>query len=242
MKGTEVINEIKQSLGVYGLGDINHNIDRPISCFILCMCFLDQLAAYRYNSHRSRSRFDKIIAKYLPHYSSHKLYDTLRNKLLHTYSALSVYKLVSSKELVDEDDSRHLDLLNTYNFVKEVTNVYKTIEAEFEVSGEARNNAILFSVNNPIISSSILNIMNYTNEEADFLIEYYLPKMIDKNLDESGQLQVKTIIKKQNKDGTCMIHVFPQRMATVVQFYREIGEAAKYFKLEPPEGVLLSRS
>lgn len=84
--------------------------------------------------------------------------------------------------------------------------------------------------------------MNYTNEEADFLIEFYLPKMIDKNLDESGQLQVKTIIKKQNKDGTCMVHVFPQRMNTVVQFFREINEAAKHFNLGSPSTVLLSRN
>jgi len=241
MTGEQVIKDIKQAFGVYGLGDINHNIDRPLSCFILCFCFLDQLAAYRFNSNRSHSRFNTIIEKYLPHYNSFRLYETLRNKLLHSYSTKDAYMLFSDKSFIEENEFRNMDLLNTYVFVPEIENVYKKIETEFDKpNSEAKNCAIKFVLENKIhvITSKNFDFMNYTSEQAEVLIKHYTPLMKDKYLDEAKELKIVAIIKESQDGINYIVKVLPNRMQQVVQFWREIWKAAEFLNLESPEQVL----
>src|SRR5215204_5369560 len=86
------IAQIIKSFDDYAFNNIKDNKERPIAAFILCCCFIDQLAAFRYNSDHN-GRWEDFIKDYLPDYEGAQLYDTLRNKLVHNYSLDGYYKL-----------------------------------------------------------------------------------------------------------------------------------------------------
>ncbi len=243
MNGDQIIEDILKAFGIYALGDIRHNADRTISCFILCSCFIDQLAGYRYNS-KHNGRFEKFIKEYLPQYGSLRLYDTLRNKIVHNYSVENAYKLTSDHNYIENaTGAKNLDVLCTHTFIRELEQVFNKIEIEFKQEGESRKNAILRNIDYPILTHQIYNIMDYTNEEADFLIGYYSPLMIGKYLDDSKQLKVVEIVKKSETGGkSYMVAALSNKMETVFQFFREISLAAKYFNMEDPEEVLKRRN
>ncbi len=82
------IETIIHSFEGFALGDIRHNSNKPIAAMILCMCFIDQLASFRYPLLRDRNkRPEDFIRDYLDAYKDLDLYDMFRHNLIHTVSA-----------------------------------------------------------------------------------------------------------------------------------------------------------
>lgn len=243
MKQQDVIEDIITAFGTYALGDIKHNADRTISCFILISCFIDQLAGYRYNS-KHNGRFELFIKEYLPHYSPLRLYETLRNKIVHNYSVENAYKLTSDINYSEQTwGAKNMDVLCTHAFIKELESVFKEVECQLRNDKKIRDKAILRNIDCPVLTHQIYNVMDYTSDQAEYLIEYYSPKMIGKYLDKANQVKVIKIEKRSETNGeSYMVAAVGEPMAGVVNFFREIGQAAKHFNLESPEEVLKGRS
>src|SRR5450432_819795 len=82
------IETIIHSLKHYALGDIQYNRSKPIASMILCMCFIDQLASFRFPLLRDlNKRPEDFINNYMEEYKGLDLYDMFRHDLIHTYSS-----------------------------------------------------------------------------------------------------------------------------------------------------------
>ncbi|MES1226376.1 MAG: hypothetical protein ABUT20_63460 [Bacteroidota bacterium] len=87
MTEDEIISDIINSFEKFGLADIQHNIDRPIAAYILCICFIDQLSSYAYPIEtRQKKRAEAFISRYVSDYDGVGLYKKFRDSIIHNYS------------------------------------------------------------------------------------------------------------------------------------------------------------
>ena len=148
------INTIIQSFKDYALGDIKHNTDNPIAAFILAMCFLDQLAYFRYFlTKRKIDRTNTFISKYMPEYGQLKLYTLTRNSLVHNYSSDGKFDIDHrGNENVPYAEKNGIVYINTKVFTRYLEKGFEDVVKDFKVIGsDAYENALKASVKYPVL-------------------------------------------------------------------------------------------
>src|SRR5438045_3906012 len=101
-----IINQIIKSFSQYNIRDIKEigiladkaNMDFVIAEFTLCSCLIDQMSGFRYNSNEVGCRYRQFVRDYLQNYDPQKLYNDLRNKLVHNYSLGEFYQLARHED------------------------------------------------------------------------------------------------------------------------------------------------
>lgn len=150
----QTIDQIIHSFKGYGLGDIEHNKDRAISGFILSVCFIDQLASFRYFDEGDLAeRWDRFIDEYMPMYSGKKLYTIFRNSLFHHYSSCGRFGISYGEDFKKEIDVINgVTVVNSYLFIQNLQKAFVQLESDIRTNKNgAGNNAIQRSIKHPVL-------------------------------------------------------------------------------------------
>ena len=99
----QVIANIVTAFQGYALDDIKFNQGRPIAAGILIACLLDQMAGFIFKDKKATHRAQKFVNRYLPGYKDVKLYDIMRNALVHHYSLNGKHSLTSDGKSLDQN-------------------------------------------------------------------------------------------------------------------------------------------
>ena len=193
------IEEIIDSFTRFALRDINVNIPNPIAAFILISCFIDQMAAYAYNTQigQTGANYRKFITDYFKAYDPFQLWENLRCALVHNYTISPNFALSSEP---------HPDLPTTTNisandftvtgFIKELETALTDLSVHLRDKATIiRSNALAKYNNSPIIIGVNRSSWQYGEQEADYLVKYYEPKVLRQPLNGHNDLPITSVIK-----------------------------------------------
>lgn len=138
------IDAIITALRDYAFGDIRKVLpgDNVLASFILCSCYIEQMATFRYGVEIGRKQFEDFVAEYLPDYDPAKLRADLRNRLVHNYSLGETYQLTQRFSQLHRHQNGPYILLNLENFVDDLGNALKKLINQFNEVHEIRANAL----------------------------------------------------------------------------------------------------
>jgi len=166
------IQKIDRALVDFALGDINWISEKgkPIAGFILCYCFIDQLAHLRFGMDASKpknwKKFQSFVDDYInpplsTKYNSRHLWKDLRNKLIHNYSFGETYSMADGRS-----DKFHLTeqngtiILFLKNFISDIRNAFLKFRGEIEDDPNVRRLVLEWFDKTNIISDNKLVIPN----------------------------------------------------------------------------------
>lgn len=155
---TQPVEQIIHSFQTYGLGDIKYNQSKPIAAMILSICFIDQLASFRYNkSVGSNKRWEQFISDYMQEYEGLNIYLGLRNTLVHNYSAGFKYAVSNDVKLYDYWAKRdNVIIINTNRFIEVLERAFNKFILELQdQSSEAYINTQKRSMTHPVLVHAI---------------------------------------------------------------------------------------
>jgi hypothetical protein len=166
------MQKIEKALVDFALGDIIFISDngKPVAGFILCYCFIDQLAHLRYGKDDSKKKnwqkFQSFVDNYinsetLKKYNSRHLWEDLRNKLIHNYSFGKTYSMANGRS-----DEYHLTeqqgstILFLKNFIEDIKNGFLKLRGEIVENESVRKLVLDWFDETNIISDNKLEITN----------------------------------------------------------------------------------
>lgn len=206
-----VIEEIITSFEKFALTDIEFNIERPIAAFILCSCFIDQLAAFRYNDLKEKNSviYKRFIKDYLPQYKPLNLYVNLRCKLVHNYTVSSHIRLTNEEAPFENTGiGSNVKILTAKMMFNELKDVFERICKEFRTPDSySRKNAIDRHRDSKIIVMTTHKITTYLEYESDMLIKYFRERLKDEFIYDHKKLKINSIDKKEMSDGRFLVIV-----------------------------------
>ncbi len=193
------IEEIIDSFTRFALRDIKVNISNPIAAFILISCFIDQMAAYAYNTQigQAGANYKRFVTEYFKNYDPLKLWENLRCALVHNYTISPNFALSSEPH----PDLPYTNTISANDFT--VTGFIKELETSLadlsvhlrEVTSQIRENALKKFNASPIIIGVNRSSWQYDEPEADFLVKYYEPILLGKPLNGHNDLLITSISK-----------------------------------------------
>ena len=148
------IETIIGSLENYALGDIKYNKPKPISAFILSICFIEQLSYYRYEFHADDSKKpERLINEYMTEYKNLNLYHKTRHTLVHNYSSRGNFDIDNRGfETVPYDEINGVIHINTNVFIQHLESAFEKVVKDFRnVGSEAYSNALEYSMYYPVL-------------------------------------------------------------------------------------------
>lgn len=148
------IDEIIHSFKHYGLGDIIHNKGKTIPVFILSICFIDQLASFRYRIKADAERWEQFIEDYMHIYSELKIYNNFRNTLIHNYSSCRKFGLTNDPSFTFPfSQTGSFVTINTDIFVENLETAFMRFKEDISVpNSEANYTAIKRSITHPVLT------------------------------------------------------------------------------------------
>ncbi len=142
----KIISEMIYSFKGYALGDIKYNRKKPIAAFILSICFIDQLASFRYplSLIDLDLRCESFITEYLPRFKGIKMYSIFRKAVIHNYSGKRRFAVTNDRTFKKPHDTiKGKTIINTNELIKELIKGFKKFEAELLINGsDSRINAL----------------------------------------------------------------------------------------------------
>jgi hypothetical protein len=194
------IEEIIDSFTRFALRDIKVNIPNPIAAFILISCFIDQLAAYAYNTQigQAGANYRKFITEYFDAYDPLKLWENLRCALVHNYT-LSPNFALSSEPHPSLPPTTNISAndFTVSEFVKELETALTDLSSHLRDRTKIiRCNALAKYNDSPIVIGVNRGIWQYEELEADYLVKYYKQKVLGQPLNEHNDLPITSIIKE----------------------------------------------
>jgi hypothetical protein len=236
----KIIEEIIDSFQTFALGDIEYNVnDKPIAAFILCSCFIDQLAAFRYNQiDESAKYYNEFIKDYLPQYRALNLYVNLRCRLVHNYT-VGKHIRITNDDIIFENigKGKNVNVLTAKLLYNELKQVFENICIEFrDINSNARKNAIDRWSDTQIITKGVYKFTTYLDYEADFLIKEYKRILQGEFIHETEKLRINSINKAEVIPGSFLVMV----NATYANhpYNCHLGEMIKRLNLEDASSVL----
>lgn len=193
------IEEIIDSFTRFALRDIKVNITNPIAAFILISCFIDQMAAYAYNTQigQAGANYKKFITEYFKAYDPLQLWENLRCSLVHNYTISPNFALSSEPhpELPPTTNISANDLTVT-GFIKELETALTDLSSDLrDKTTIKRSNALAKYNDSPIIIGVNRSSWQYGETEADHLVKYYEQKVLGQPLNGHNDLPITSIIK-----------------------------------------------
>lgn len=159
------INTILFSFERYALEDIRQAKERPISTFILSICFIDQLSTFLYEFKADDAKKpERFFAEFMPQYAGINLFHKARHTIVHNYSSRGQFDIDNRNELFSNvpyviiNDVIHI---NTNVFVEYLEIAYKEAKkAILDSKGDADkyshyNNALENSMYYPVLVDTL---------------------------------------------------------------------------------------
>lgn len=160
----EGIDRITTALRDYALGDIKKIMmgDNVLASFILCSCFIEQMATYRYGTQNvGHPEFKRFIDEYLVGYDSKLLRTDLRNKLVHNYSLGETYSLtMQSRDAHLKDAMNGTIILNLENFIEDLERALHRFLNQLVTEPIVRSLAFKVLSKNHIVGMSSIDYIN----------------------------------------------------------------------------------
>ena len=164
------IQKIDRALVDFALGDINFISEngKPVAGFILCYCFIDQLAHLRYGKDNSKKKnwqkFQSFVDEYInpgltKQYNSRHLWEDLRNRLIHNYSFGETYSMADGRS-----DDFHLTrqqgtiILFLKNFIDDIKKGFLKLRGEIVEDPAIRKTVLEWFDETNIITNNRLEI------------------------------------------------------------------------------------
>lgn len=148
------IHKIIKSFEHYALGDIRYIKCKPIAAFILSMCFIDQIASFRYKLLRDQNkRPEDFIEEYMNEYHGLDLYDFTRHTLIHHYSSQNKFD-IDNRYYPNEPihKTEKITYINTDVFVNRLESAFENAKKDFlDTNSEAYQNASIRSMYHPVL-------------------------------------------------------------------------------------------
>lgn len=193
------IEEIIDSFTRFALRDIKVNIPNPIAAFILISCFIDQMAAYAYNTQigQAGANYRRFITEYFQNYDPLKLWENLRCALVHNYTISPNFAL-SSEPHPDLPPTTSISAndFTVTGFIKELETALADLSVHLrDTTSQIRQNALDKFNDSPIIIGVNRSSWQYDEPEADYLVSYYEPKVLGKPLNGQNDLPITSISK-----------------------------------------------
>jgi len=193
------IEEVIDSFTRFALRDIKVNIPNPIAAFILISCFIDQMAAYAYNTQigQAGANYRRFITEYFKNYDPLRLWENLRCALVHNYTISTNFAL-SSEPHQDLPPSTNISAndFTVTEFVEELETALVDLNIHLrDKTSQIRRNALDKFNDSPIIISVNRGSWQYDELEADYLVKYYEPKVLGKPLNGHNDLPITSIAK-----------------------------------------------
>lgn len=136
----KLLQELKRSLKEYALGDIKKasQADAVMGAFILCSCFIDALAGFKYGQDgrlKLGKAFRNFVEEYLKSYDKVSLYYDLRCQLVHNYSESKSYRFIKGKpELHLTEAGENKKYLNLEDLISDLEEAMEKLFFEIETS------------------------------------------------------------------------------------------------------------
>lgn len=209
------IDEIIVALGTYALGDIKYNIygiddcekkePKPIAAFILCSCFIDQMAAFAYNHpiNENEDYYKKFIREYLPpYYQAFKLYTELRCLIIHGYSIGEHLSLSIDQPLPGFDkqtvSASAITAIQLYNDLK---TAFEKLRSELLSETSTRYNALKKYDIAPPLTEVKHSYHKFSKVESAYLIEHYTSLVKNHFLNGNKAWIISSVRKKKIDDS-----------------------------------------
>lgn len=172
-----LIYHVIDSLKNIALSDIRKvsSEDNVLASFILCSCFIDQVSGFRYNQDAVKSRYQKFVGEYLPNYNPKKLYEDLRNKLVHNYSLGDTYSLTRLSPQLHLKIVGVRIIINLENFISELEDAFTRYEDDLKSNSQAKSNALTWFERFNILTKDNHDFLTY--EEAEKIVLDNLKKI-----------------------------------------------------------------
>ena len=155
----QTIEQILKSFEHYGLGDIKHNRGKTIAAFILSICFIDQLASFRYRNKKGLSdQWESFIIEYMPTYRGLNIYTEYRNTLIHNYSTRGKLAMTNDPAFQEpfKKEKERL-IINTSIFIEKLIEGFEKLKIDFSIpDSEANRNALKRSIKHPVVIHRII--------------------------------------------------------------------------------------
>src|SRR5258705_2458235 len=193
------IEEIIDSFTRFALRDINVNIPNPIAAFILISCFIDQMAAYAYNTQigQTGANYRKFITDYFKAYDPLQLWENLRCALVHNYTISPNFAL-SSEPHPDLPPTENISAneFTVTGFIKELETTLIDLSVHLrDKTTQIRHNALDKFNDSPVIIGVNRSSWQYDEPEADYLVKYYESKILGMPLNGHSDLPITYISK-----------------------------------------------
>lgn len=127
--------------------------DLTMAVPILCTCFIEQMATFRYGEEVGVKQFKQFVNEYLSSYDANSLRNDLRNKLVHNYSVGKTYTLIKGHRQYhlkkSQDDNKVI--INQENFVEDIGHALNRFLDELKTDDNIRSIALSALTKFPIV-------------------------------------------------------------------------------------------
>ncbi|WP_207516107.1 hypothetical protein [Longitalea luteola] len=155
----KIIGDIITALGTYALGDIENSrkMNIMLATFILCSCFIDQMAQIGYYKKNNKigENFKEFVRGYFgSRYDDELLYDSLRSRLVHNYSVNGKYWLSDESTYMNLEVVNNRIHLNIDDFINDIRTVWMKFKNDLENDNVIRARAIRHDKKFPVLRHS----------------------------------------------------------------------------------------
>jgi hypothetical protein len=170
----QVIANVVTAFQGYALDDIKFNQGRPIAAGILIACLLDQMAGFIFKDKKATHRAQKFVYKYLPGYKDAKLYDIMRNALVHHYSLNGNHSLTSDGQSLGRNVAMSSDgVIFIPSLIPDLEVAINKAVIDLRENPEIRAHALKWHETHSVLA--LHQIVVYSYDQIDKLWEAYKP-------------------------------------------------------------------
>ena len=114
-----------------------------LATFMVCCCFIEQMATYRYGAKNvGHPEFIRFVTEYLPDYDGEGLRNDLRNKLVHNYALGRKYALTGKRPDLHLKGTKTKKIINLENFVDDLGHAINKLVVQWRDDLAIKKNAL----------------------------------------------------------------------------------------------------
>jgi hypothetical protein len=182
------------------LGDIKHNRDRPIAAAILSACLFDQVSGFFFKGGKPTDRARKFVDKYLPKYKHLKIYDILRNPLVHHYSISGQFSVTSDPVMSGVNMSVTTDgIIYMPAFIEDLDEAIGKAMKDIREDPDIKKHALGWHKTHKVLAFSTLAL--HSNEHKQRLWKFYKPLFEQHHLFAKGGFELSFELSTLSEDG-----------------------------------------
>jgi len=191
----QTIEYIINTFQKFSLADIKYNKDRPIAAALLSGCLLDQISGFLFeNKGKATDKARKFVKKYMPAYDGIRIYDILRNSLVHNYSLPKQYAVTS--DLAGADLGLSIlpnGVIYIPSFIQDLEIAVSKAVRDLREDKEVQKHAIKWEETHPVLRMNSTVVAVYSGDEIKRLEAHFIPKIKKQPFFQSEPLECRLI-------------------------------------------------